>query len=57
MYVKDVEGAAVGPHFVMITAPKPNGAESLPQRYNMASELTFDVKAGSNDAPFELTSK
>jgi hypothetical protein len=57
MYVKDVEGAAVGTHIVMISAPKPNGAESLPRRYNSASELGFEVKPGSNDAPFELTSK
>jgi hypothetical protein len=57
MYVKDVEGAAVGTHIVMISAPKPNGAESLPRKYNSASELSFEVKPGNNDAPFELTSK
>jgi hypothetical protein len=57
MYVKDVAGAAVGPHHVMISAPQPNGAEALPRKYNTASELEFEVKPGSNDAPFKLTSK
>ena len=57
MYVKDVEGAAVGPHMVAVNAPKPNGAEALPRKYNSASELTIEVKPGSNDGSFELTSK
>lgn len=57
MYVKDVEGAAVGPHIVAVTLPLPNGAESLPRKYNSASELTFEVKSGNNDGSFELTSK
>ncbi|MDQ3329754.1 MAG: hypothetical protein M3552_03740, partial [Planctomycetota bacterium] len=57
MYVKDVAGAAVGKHQVIINAPKPNGAEALPRKYNTASELTFEVKPGSNEAPFELVSK
>ena len=57
VYVKDVAGAAVGLHHVMISAPQPNGAEALPRKYNTASELEFEVKPGSNDAPFKLTSK
>ena len=31
--------------------------ELLPSRYNVESELTFEVVAGSQDVPFELTSK
>ncbi len=31
-------------------------AELLPPRYNVQSELTLDVQAGTQDAPFELSS-
>jgi len=57
-YVQDVAGAAVGPHKVMINAALPNGRERIPMRYNADTELTFDVKSGSNDdADFDLKSK
>jgi len=32
-------------------------AEPLPPRYNVGSKLPLDVQAGSQDAPFELTSQ
>lgn len=31
--------------------------ELLPPRYNVQSELTLDVQAGPQDAPFELSSR
>jgi hypothetical protein len=57
MYVQDAAGAAVGRHKVTISAPMPNGRERLPKRYNVMTELTSEVQAGSNDADFELKSK
>ena len=35
----------------------PITAEALPAKYNEKSELNIDVKAGSNDANFDLKSK
>jgi len=36
---------------------RPVTAESLPPRYNAKSELTIDVKPGSNEQNFDLKSK
>ena len=63
----------VGPMKVTISAPKaigkkklyatpdsPEGtlyAEALPERYNEKTELTLDVKSGSNDKDWELKGK
>jgi len=42
----------------MPPSPKAAKGESIPKRYNSASELTADVKpSGSTEADFELTSK
>ena len=32
-------------------------AELLPPRYNLRTELTIEVHAGAQDAPFELSSQ
>jgi hypothetical protein len=56
-YVKDIQGAAVGAHRVMIQAPLPTGQEQLPPRYNLSTELTADVQSGGNTFDFPLTSK
>jgi hypothetical protein len=59
-------GAIVGRHRVMIRSINPASGEDdrtrppadrVPRRYNMDSELTFDVKPGSNVANFDLKSK
>lgn len=55
-YVKDVKGAAVGAHRVMIQAPLPTGKERLPARYNLRTQLTANVEKGGNTVDFPLTS-
>lgn len=68
-YTQDKQGAVVGKHTVKITtfreadpdaedASKKAGApERIPAKYNVNSELTADVAAGSNDPKdFELKS-
>lgn len=60
-YTADDNGAVVGQHTVKIHTAVDGrddpSSERLPPRYHSASELTADVKAGSNEFPFELTSK
>jgi hypothetical protein len=58
-------GAIIGKHRVTISAfdkePDPNDdrqrgpQDRVPRKYNIASELTFDVKPGANTANFDLT--
>ena len=57
MYVRDVDGAAVGKHKVFVQAALPNGKELIPYRYNLNTELTADVESGSNEFDFDLESK
>lgn len=67
-YVGATKGAKVGRHRVTIAAPlpdlddekQPSGGgrpASLPPRYNTQTELTADVKGGSNTLDFSLESK
>jgi DNA-directed RNA polymerase subunit M/transcription elongation factor TFIIS len=57
-YVADVPGAAVGKHLVQIRAQNDAGVEIVPGKYNQMTELTFEVKSGSNPAAdFPLSSK
>ncbi len=63
-YLENVNGAAVGHHKVMIRTEIPGNdgeppvaKEKLPAKYHDATELTADVKTGSNEKNFELTSK
>jgi hypothetical protein len=51
---------AIGKKKLYATPDSPEGtlyAEALPLRYNEKSELTFEVKSGSNDKDWELTKK
>jgi len=60
-------GALTGKHVIMITPQQPSDAElsagtakppqALPEKYNTKSELTAEVKPGSNVLNFELSSK
>jgi len=61
-------GAVVGKHRVAISAyaddkfdPKDDSKRSppnkVPAKYNLNSELTFEVRPGANEANFELTSR
>jgi len=62
-YNADVKGAALGKHVVRIEKfPDPEEHEGdfvlLPDKYNVESTLTADVKPGNNEnVNFELTSK
>ena len=58
-YLRDELGAVVGQSSVRITkqrTPDPN-TETVPQKYNRMSTLTADVKSGSNEINFDLTSQ
>ena len=63
-------GAIVGKHKVEISAfneditklpdddkPRPNLRNRVPPKFNIQSTLTFEVKAGSNTADFDLKTK
>ena len=62
-YDENSDGAIVGTHIVTVTTPTegpdPSGQakDPIPAKYNEASELTKEVKAGSNTIDLELTSK
>ncbi|HWL10608.1 MAG TPA: hypothetical protein VNQ76_19535 [Planctomicrobium sp.] len=65
-YTSDAQGAIVGTHSIRISteryAPQPDGStipipEKLPAKYHQKSTLTEEVKEGSNQFNFELTSK
>jgi hypothetical protein len=55
-------GAVIGLNTVRITSqldapPAPNWRDPIPARYNSASELSAEVKAGENSFTFELQRK
>jgi DNA-directed RNA polymerase subunit RPC12/RpoP len=56
LFVRDIEGAALGRHEVLIHARDARGRR-LPSEYNSQTELTAMVLEGENDIPFELTSE
>lgn len=63
-YTRDLQGAELGAHRVTITTfsrgnpdgepPVPPVPERVPAQYNTASQLTADVKPGSNTIDFVL---
>ena len=58
IYIRDIHGAKIGQHEVSITtAREESPRESLPARYNTETVLTAEVKSGTNDIPFKLTSE
>ncbi len=56
IYIRDETGAAIGKHKVVVTKLV-DEKETIPAKYNTESELSADVKAGSNEFNFDLTSK
>ncbi|NLX96310.1 MAG: carboxypeptidase regulatory-like domain-containing protein [Rhodopirellula sp.] len=60
-YTSDHPGAMIGAHTVRISTGGYSDAgpvpEKLPPRYHENTELKADVKAGSNEINFELSSK
>lgn len=57
-YVDGVQGAVIGKHSVQITGTDEFGVSIVPAKYNFSTELTFEVKAGTNPpAKFDLKSK
>ncbi|MFH1265855.1 MAG: carboxypeptidase-like regulatory domain-containing protein [Planctomycetota bacterium] len=56
IYLRDIKGAAIGPHKVMITTATEGALqEKLPARYHRESELNKEVKVGPNTIDFPLT--
>ena len=62
-YTADIEGTKVGPNRVEITTvwpdgePPPGAKEQILAKYNSATTLKEEVKPGSNEIDFDLTSK
>jgi hypothetical protein len=64
-YLLEKKGAKVGQHKVAITTPQedesggivPNFKELIPPQYNSNTNLTAEVKPGSNTINFELAKK
>jgi hypothetical protein len=66
-YSREVSGAEIGKHTVSVSThsegdpdaepPMPATPEKVPARYNVYSELTETVKAGSNTINFDLDSE
>lgn len=54
LYVKDVPGAAIGEHQVVIEAKDQRGRERLPAEYNLQSVLRKPVAEGSQKIDFDL---
>lgn len=61
IYTRDKKGAEIGEHMVQITTAVEGGdygdtiaPETLPAKYNVASELKREVKPGRNVIDFEL---
>ncbi len=63
LYTADQQGAEIGEHQVRITTATDGGdygkasKETLPAKYNVATELKKEVKAGKNVIDFELDFK
>lgn len=61
VYSKNESGAKIGLNTVRITTPtegpEDKGKDPVPAKFNTKSTLKKEVKAGSNEINFELTSK
>ena len=59
VYIRDEEGAKVGPHYVRITTANPEAGkpELLPAGYHVQTTLRRDVKASRNEFDFTLTTR
>ncbi len=58
-YLGDVKGAGIGPNSVRVSAQKSRDlkSETVPAKYNQQTTLRFEVKAGDNEANFDLTTQ
>ncbi len=56
IYIRDIKGAAVGKHSVVITAKDAARRQVVPLKYNHKTTLTADVKPGDNTFDFKLES-
>ncbi|MEA1951801.1 MAG: hypothetical protein U9N87_10480, partial [Planctomycetota bacterium] len=57
IYLRDIKGAKVGPHKVIITtAAERSPQERLPACYNRQTTLTAQVEPGANTVDFDLKS-
>lgn len=65
-YVRDVKGASLGKHTICITTIQKSSSdrgddppfkERIPEKYNLKSILSEDVKEGDNNFDFALTSQ
>lgn len=58
IYLRDIKGAVISSHKVtIVTADEMHPKERLPARYNRQTNLTAEVKAGTNTFDFALQSK
>lgn len=55
LYIRDIKGAAVGEHRVLITTATETKPEILPPRYHAQTTLTATVQGGKNEINFALT--
>lgn len=55
-YIRDIKGAAVGKHRVVIKARDARRRQIVPLKYNANTTLTAEVKPGQNTFDFALTS-
>lgn len=56
LYIRDIKGAAVGEHRVLITTVTETKPEMLSPQYHSATTLTAKVEGGKNVIDFALTS-
>ncbi|MBN2293416.1 MAG: carboxypeptidase regulatory-like domain-containing protein [Pirellulales bacterium] len=54
IYIRDIKGAVVGKHTVVITAKDTARRQLVPPKYNHNTILTADVKPKHNTFDFEL---
>jgi len=53
-YVREVTGACVGQHIVLIRKIVPGEGDMIPVQYNLQTRLRFNVEPGNNVADFDL---
>lgn len=54
-YIRDIQGAAIGKHRVVIRCKGPDRREIVPSRYNEQTRLEAEVKPGHNTLDFNLS--
>lgn len=54
-YVKDVQGAVLGKHFVQVQGQSETGMPLFPSKFNVDSTMVLEVKSGHNPHDLKLT--